>query len=210
MLTYLVCMHTYNKLYKHSPTSVSSLAVINVTGDQLSSDCLSINSVIYCFSVLYYMLIVVMCCYAFFVPTTLTIFRYHVQDIIVGKIYFLLVRLKLKLMELQIIRREKISAGELLENFSKYILELEYNIIVVMDGSNTLTIDDHCCMKTCCAFSLYRLQGYACLASWCSEMACIPVSLLVFIRNIVEQYFGKLEYSVKYSLQVNWVQPILI
>ncbi|CAH8833603.1 unnamed protein product [Trichobilharzia szidati] len=37
--------------------------------------------------------------------------RYHLQDVIVGKIYFLLVRVKIKNMEIQILKRETIGAG---------------------------------------------------------------------------------------------------
>lgn len=37
--------------------------------------------------------------------------KYHLRDVIVGKIYFLLVRIKIKHMELSIIRRETTGAG---------------------------------------------------------------------------------------------------
>lgn len=37
--------------------------------------------------------------------------RYHLQDVIIGKIYFLLVRIKIKHMELAIIRRESTGSG---------------------------------------------------------------------------------------------------
>jgi len=37
--------------------------------------------------------------------------RYHLKDIIVGKIYFLLVRIKIKHMELSIIKRESWGSG---------------------------------------------------------------------------------------------------
>jgi vacuolar protein sorting-associated protein 26 len=39
-------------------------------------------------------------------------FRYHLKDVIVGKIYFLLVRIKVKHMELSIIRRETTGSRE--------------------------------------------------------------------------------------------------
>ncbi len=39
------------------------------------------------------------------------IVRYHLKDVIVGKIYFLLVRIKIKHMELSIIRRETTGAA---------------------------------------------------------------------------------------------------
>ena len=38
--------------------------------------------------------------------------RYHLKDVIVGKIYFLLVRIKIRHMELQIIKRESTGTGE--------------------------------------------------------------------------------------------------
>ena len=37
--------------------------------------------------------------------------KYHLQDVILGKIYFLLVRIKIKFMELAVIRRE--AAGKI-------------------------------------------------------------------------------------------------
>lgn len=37
--------------------------------------------------------------------------RYHLRDVIVGKIYFLLVRIKIKYMELTIIKRETVGGG---------------------------------------------------------------------------------------------------
>lgn len=38
--------------------------------------------------------------------------RYHLKDVIVGKIYFLLVRIKIRYMELAIVRRETTGAGD--------------------------------------------------------------------------------------------------
>ena len=43
-------------------------------------------------------------------PRTL-FFRYHLKDVIVGKIYFLLVRIKIKHMEVAIIKRETTGSG---------------------------------------------------------------------------------------------------
>merc|ERR1712135_39375 len=37
--------------------------------------------------------------------------KYHLKDVIVGKVYFLLVRIKIKHMELNIIRRETAGTG---------------------------------------------------------------------------------------------------
>lgn len=39
------------------------------------------------------------------------LFRYHLKDVIVGKIYFLLVRIKIKHMEIAIIKRETTGTG---------------------------------------------------------------------------------------------------
>jgi len=47
--------------------------------------------------------------------------RYHLKDVIVGKIYFLLVRIKIKHMELSIIRRETTGAGDYLCYFREQI-----------------------------------------------------------------------------------------
>jgi len=38
--------------------------------------------------------------------------KYNLQDIIIGKVYFLLVRIKIKHMELNIIRREQAGSGD--------------------------------------------------------------------------------------------------
>jgi vacuolar protein sorting-associated protein 26 len=37
--------------------------------------------------------------------------RYHLRDVVIGKIYFLLVRIKIKHMEVSIIRRESTGSG---------------------------------------------------------------------------------------------------
>lgn len=44
-------------------------------------------------------------------------YRYHLKDVIVGKIYFLLVRIKIKHMELAIIKRETTGSGKLKIHF---------------------------------------------------------------------------------------------
>lgn len=48
------------------------------------------------------------------VPVYYALFsRYHLKDVIVGKIYFLLVRIKLKHMEIAIIKKETTGTGKL-------------------------------------------------------------------------------------------------
>ena len=56
--------------------------------------------------------------------------KYHLNDVIVGKIYFLLVRLKIKHMELSIIRRETTGAAPNQYNESETITKFE-----IMDGA---------------------------------------------------------------------------
>lgn len=40
------------------------------------------------------------------------VFRYHLRDVVVGKIYFLLVRIKIKHMEIAIIKKETSGSRE--------------------------------------------------------------------------------------------------
>ncbi|KIO18803.1 hypothetical protein M407DRAFT_31547 [Tulasnella calospora MUT 4182] len=56
--------------------------------------------------------------------------KYHLKDVIVGKIYFLLVRIKIKDMELSIIRRETTGAVPKQYNESETITKFE-----IMDGA---------------------------------------------------------------------------
>ncbi|KAJ8597711.1 vacuolar protein sorting-associated protein 26 [Rhizopogon salebrosus TDB-379] len=56
--------------------------------------------------------------------------KYHLKDVIVGKIYFLLVRIKIKHMELSIIRRETTGSAPNQYNESETITKFE-----IMDGA---------------------------------------------------------------------------
>lgn len=56
--------------------------------------------------------------------------RYHLQDVVQGKIYFLLVRIKIKHMELAVIRRETAGSGSNTYNESENITKFE-----LMDGA---------------------------------------------------------------------------
>ena len=56
--------------------------------------------------------------------------KYHLKDVIVGKIYFLLVRLKIKHMELSILRRETTGSAPNQYNESTVITKHE-----IMDGA---------------------------------------------------------------------------
>lgn len=56
--------------------------------------------------------------------------KYHLKDVIVGKIYFLLVRIKIKHMEIQIIKRESTGTGQNTFNENETIAKYE-----IMDGA---------------------------------------------------------------------------
>ncbi|KAH9523843.1 Vacuolar protein sorting-associated protein 26B [Bulinus truncatus] len=56
--------------------------------------------------------------------------KYHLKDVIVGKIYFLLVRIKIKHMELQVIKRETTGTGPNTFNENETIAKYE-----IMDGA---------------------------------------------------------------------------
>lgn len=56
--------------------------------------------------------------------------KYHLQDVVVGKIYFLLVRIKIKHMEVVIIKRESTGSGPNTYNESENVAKFE-----IMDGA---------------------------------------------------------------------------
>ncbi|KAL3658230.1 hypothetical protein V7S43_016858 [Phytophthora oleae] len=56
--------------------------------------------------------------------------RYHLKDVVIGKIFFLLVRIKIKHMELAILRRESVGASTQRHSESEIITKFE-----VMDGA---------------------------------------------------------------------------
>eukprot|EP00096_Caligus_rogercresseyi_P002159 TRINITY_DN1411_c0_g1_i1.p1 TRINITY_DN1411_c0_g1~~TRINITY_DN1411_c0_g1_i1.p1 ORF type:complete len:528 (+),score=177.82 TRINITY_DN1411_c0_g1_i1:352-1935(+) len=56
--------------------------------------------------------------------------KYHLKDVIVGKIYFLLVRIKIKYMEIAIIKKESTGSGPSTFNESETIAKYE-----IMDGA---------------------------------------------------------------------------
>mmetsp|Transcript_11933 Transcript_11933/g.14943 ORF Transcript_11933/g.14943 Transcript_11933/m.14943 type:complete len:319 (-) Transcript_11933:159-1115(-) len=56
--------------------------------------------------------------------------KYHLKDCITGKIYFLLVRIKIKHMEIQILKRESTGSGPNLYNETEVITKYE-----IMDGA---------------------------------------------------------------------------
>eukprot|EP00002_Diphylleia_rotans_P021102 TRINITY_DN4107_c0_g1_i1.p1 TRINITY_DN4107_c0_g1~~TRINITY_DN4107_c0_g1_i1.p1 ORF type:complete len:304 (-),score=62.31 TRINITY_DN4107_c0_g1_i1:317-1228(-) len=56
--------------------------------------------------------------------------KYHLKDVVVGKVYFLLVRVKIKHMEVAIIKRESTGSGANIYNESETITKFE-----IMDGA---------------------------------------------------------------------------
>lgn len=60
----------------------------------------------------------------------LYLIRYHLKDVIVGKIYFLLVRIKIKHMEIDIIKRETTGTGPSIYHENDTIAKYE-----IMDGA---------------------------------------------------------------------------
>lgn len=56
--------------------------------------------------------------------------RYHLKDVIVGKIYFVLVRVKIRHMEIDIIKRESTGSGPNVYHENETIAKYE-----IMDGA---------------------------------------------------------------------------
>eukprot|EP01132_Coremiostelium_polycephalum_P010065 gene10065-12337_t len=56
--------------------------------------------------------------------------KYHLKDVIIGKIYFLLVRIKIKYMEIALIKRESTGSGPNVFNESETLTKFE-----IMDGA---------------------------------------------------------------------------
>ncbi len=52
--------------------------------------------------------------------------KYHLKDCVLGKIYFVEVKMKVKMIELQIVKKETIGQGE---RFNFYLLYLFYLLI---------------------------------------------------------------------------------
>lgn len=56
--------------------------------------------------------------------------KYHLKDVIVGKIYFLLVRIKIKHMEIAILKKENTSSGPNIYAENETVAKYE-----IMDGA---------------------------------------------------------------------------
>lgn len=64
--------------------------------------------------------------------------KYHLKDVIVGKIYFLLVRIKIKHMEIAIIKRETTGAGKQ-SSFYYFHKKILFHLLHLLKGSNVFT-----------------------------------------------------------------------
>ena len=64
--------------------------------------------------------------------------KYHLKDVIVGRIYFLLVRLKIKHMELSIIRRETTGVAPNQYNESETLVRFEVRDLPIHDQGNVV------------------------------------------------------------------------
>jgi hypothetical protein len=75
--------------------------------------------------------------------------RYHLKDVVIGKIYFLLVRIKVKYMEVGLIRRESTGSGPNLYNESETLTKFE-----IMDGApvrgESIPVCYECCWLLGC------------------------------------------------------------
>lgn len=63
-------------------------------------------------------------------PLLFVAYRYHLKDVIVGKIYFLLVRIKIKHMVIDIIKRETTGTGPSVYHENETVAKYE-----IMDGA---------------------------------------------------------------------------
>lgn len=73
--------------------------------------------------------------------------KYHLKDVIVGRIYFLLVRLKIKHMELSIIRRETTGAAPNQYNESETLVRFEVRLPSPLTGGFCEFIADVYCAQ---------------------------------------------------------------
>ena len=89
--------------------------------------------------------------------------RYHLNDVIIGKIYFLLVRIKIKNMELEIRRRESTGSGA-----NTYVETETLAKFELMDGAPVRG------MICCCACFVVVKQSIHVhsLISWLHSVTC--------------------------------------
>lgn len=111
--------------------------------------------------------------------------KYHLQDVILGKIYFLLVRIKIKHMELAVIRREAAGMGASAYNESENLIKFE-----LMDGAPIKG-------KIC----LLPMSNYFVLIIYTGE--CVPIRLFLSNLDLTPTYRSiNNVFSVKYFLNL--------
>lgn len=84
----------------------------------------------------------------------LPVCRYHLKDVIVGKIYFLLVRIKIKHMEIDIIKRETTGTGPNVYHENDTIAKYEIMDGAPVRGNDMFFTVDHIVLCFYCGFLL--------------------------------------------------------
>jgi hypothetical protein len=111
--------------------------------------------------------------------------KYHLQDVVLGKIYFLLVRIKIKHMELAIIRRESAGTGPNMYNESETITKFE-----LMDGAPVRGE----CVPIRCFLSNYDLTPT--YRSVSNKFSCKYYLNLVLVDEEDRRYFKQQEVTL--------------
>jgi len=128
--------------------------------------------------------------------------RYHLNDVIIGKIYFLLVRIKIKNMELEIRRRESTGSGS-----NTYVETETLAKFELMDGapvrgmiaillplfhfSNSKCLSCALKFRQCISASFFVVE-YSCpfLTSWVHSFSLVPFSIPQFQSKKVPKYLN--------------------
>ncbi|CAM9983094.1 unnamed protein product, partial [Hapterophycus canaliculatus] len=111
---------------------------------------------------------------------------YHLQDVVIGKIYFLLVRIKIKHMEMAIIRRETAGTGSNMYNESETIIKYE-----VMDGAPAKGKGKHRKPRVSHTPSPYR-----------HSLHCVPLRVFLKPYALTPTYRVPNKFTVKYFLNL--------
>lgn len=117
--------------------------------------------------------------------------KYHIQDVILGKIYFHLVRIKIKHMELAVIRREAAGMGASAYNESENIIKFE-----LMDGAPIK--GKYFLVTFTCINAIENEFIYSCLSG-----ECVPIRLFLSNLDLTPTYRSiNNVFSVKYFLNL--------
>jgi len=104
--------------------------------------------------------------------------RYHLKDVIVGKIYFLLVRIKLKQMELAIVRNETTDSGSGEWKPFPEIPSSGFPIPVQLSRGFLITRSLCWCVDLCCMFQFsFCMTEISNVNSFCSALLRCPLKV---------------------------------